>query len=223
MVVSFLFYKLKLFPMKRSALFFLLVMIPFIIIAQETGKDAVVAAVRMNVMYRGLPNPVEIAVPGVSSDRVSATATNGTINKTAVGWEVIPAGEGELAISVLVNNKKIAEKMFRVKNVPAPVAVFAGKYNGVTSKDNALKNALLEVKLIDFDWDIRFVVKSFSLFFSDEAGDKIEYSNDNKLTDKMRSIINQCKRGQYIIFKDIKAVGPDGKVMDLNPIVLKIE
>jgi hypothetical protein len=39
----------------------------------------------------------------------------------------------------------------------------------------------------------------------------------------MRSIISDLKSGQYIIFKDIKAIGPDGKLKDLNPLVLKIE
>ena len=55
-------------------------------------------------------------------------------------------------------------------------------------------------------------------------GGDIEIPSDgNKLTDKMKSLMAGYKRGQTIVFKAIKSIGPDGKIRDLNPIVLKIE
>jgi gliding motility-associated protein GldM len=208
--------------MKTICLIFSLLLIPFLVNGQEMGKDAVVAPVKMNVFYRGLPNPVEIAVPGVSSDKVTATTTNGTMKRVKNGWEVSPGDQSESVITILVNNRKVSEKTFRVKNVPDPVAVFAGKSIGSTSKDIASKAEVLEAVLKDFDWDLNFNIESFKFLFSKDNVDYQFLSQGNKLTDEMKSLISGLKTGQMIIFRDIKARGPDGKIRDLNPIILAI-
>jgi hypothetical protein len=198
-------------------------MLPLIITAQEAAKDAVVAPVKMNVMYRGMANPFEIAVPGVASEKITATVSNGTIKKVASGWEISPGDASECVVSVLVDNKKVSDKKFRIKLVPDPVAVFAGKYDGRVTKDIALKTEVLDAELINFDWDLKFTVKSFRFLSSDGKYDYEEVSNGNKLTDKMRSLITNCKTGQNIVFKDIVAIGPDGKNRNLNPVVIVLE
>jgi hypothetical protein len=197
-------------------------MLSTIVAAQETGKNAVVSPVYMNILYRGFANPVEIAVPGIASENVTAQVTNGTIRKISAGWEVLPGDQNESVITVLVNNKKVSEKIFRVKNVPNPIAVFAEKYDGHISKDVALNTELLEVELKDFGWDLKFVIKSFTFSCSNEKSDPGLLADGNKITDKMKALIAGCKTGQNIIFKDIKALGPDGRPRDLNQIVLTI-
>jgi hypothetical protein len=209
--------------MKTICLIISLLIIPFFVNAQKTGNDAVVASIYMNVLYRGMANPIEIAVPGVTSDKVTAIITNGTLSKTSTGLSVSPGEQDESIITVLVDNKKVSEKTFRVKNVPNPVAVFAGKYDGNITKDIALKTEVLEVELKNFDWDLKFAIKSFILFCSDGKSDFEEISNGNKITDKMRSLIADCRVGQNIVFKDIKAIGPDGRSRELNPIVLTLK
>lgn len=209
--------------MKSTYLVLCLLMLPIIVPAQEIGKDAVVASTKMNVLYRGLANPIEIAVPGITSDKVTATTTNGTIKRINNGWEVLPGAQSESVITVLVNNRKVSEKIFRIKNVPNPVAVFTGKSNGSTSKDIASKTEVLEAELKDFDWDLNFKIESFKLLSKKDNIDMVLSSKGNKLTDSMRLIIADLKRGQYITIKDIKAIGPDGKSRDLLPIILKID
>ncbi|MGD0341390.1 MAG: GldM family protein [Bacteroidales bacterium] len=205
--------------MKIICLILSSLLIPFIVDAQ----DAVVSAVKMNVLFRGVSNPVEIAVSGVKSDKVTATITNGTIKKVAKGWEVMPGEQAESIITVSVDNKKVSEKSFRVKNIGTPVAVFAGLTDGIISKDAASKTDALEAKLINSDWDLQFEIVSFSLFCSNATGEIMELSKGSKLTDKMKSIIANCKKGQKIIFKDIKAIDQDGKIRELNPIVLELD
>jgi hypothetical protein len=46
--------------------------------------------------------------------------------------------------------------------------------------------------------------------------------HNNRLTDKQKSLISNLRAGQKLIIEKIKAVGPDGKTRDLNPIILKI-
>lgn len=209
--------------MKTICLIISLSIISFFVNAQKIGNDAVIASVNMNVLYRGMANPIEMAVPGVTSDKVTAIITNGTLSKTATGLSVSPGEETESIITVFVDNKKVSEKIFRVKNVPNPVAVFAGKYEGQIAKEIALKTEILEVELRDFLWDLKFEIKSFTFFCSQDNIDREESSNGNKLTDKMKSLISDIKPGKMIAFKDIKAIGPDGKIKNLNQIVLTIK
>jgi hypothetical protein len=209
--------------MKTIYLISCLLMLPLIITAQEAGKDAVVAPVKMNVMYRGMANPIEIAVPGVASDKITATVSNGTIKKVGSGWEVSPGDASECVVTVLVDNIKVSDKTFRIKLVPNPVAVFAGSYDGSVTKEIALKTEALVAELINFDWDLKFTIKSFTFFCSDGKYDYEEVSTGNKLTDKMRSLISNCKTGQNIVFKDIISEGPDGRSRNLNPIVLRLK
>lgn len=190
--------------------------------AQDIDKDAVVAPVKMNILYRGMANPIEISVPGVTSDKVTASISNGTIKKVTNGWEVSPGDQSEIVVTVLVNNKKVSEKIFRVKDVPNPIAIFAGKNEGNITKDIALKTETLDVELKDFAWDLKFAIKSFTLFCSNEKGEYEETAKGNKITDKMKSLISDCKVGQNIVFKDIQAIGPDGRQRNLNAIVLTI-
>jgi gliding motility-associated protein GldM len=209
--------------MKTITLFVALAILPVIITAQEIVKDAVVAPVKMNIFYRGVSNPVEIAVPGVSTDKISATVTNGTISKANGGWEIKPGDKSETVVTVLVNNKKVTEKTFRVKDVPDPVAVFAGKNEGKISRDLALKTNVLDVELKNFDWDLKFTVKSFVLLCTNGKMDFEETSDGNNVSVRMKSLISDCKPGQNIIFKDIKAIGPDGRSRDLNPVILVLQ
>ena len=95
---------------KMVGMILFLVMVPFIVNAQGTSQDAVVAATNMNVLYLGIANPVEVAVPGVLSDKVTVTLSNGTIKKVSNGWEVFPANTGESVFTISVNGKKLLIK-----------------------------------------------------------------------------------------------------------------
>jgi hypothetical protein len=51
----------------------------------------------------------------------------------------------------------------------------------------------------------------------------MEFAKDNRITERMKSLLTHLQRGQTLAFKDIKATGPDGRTVDLNPIILKID
>lgn len=209
--------------MKTICLIFSLLIMPFFVNAQDNSANAVVAAAKMNVLYRGVNNPIEVAVPGIPSDKVSIMVTNGTLSKTAEGFSVSPGEQAESVIKVLVDNKEISEKKFRIKNIPEPIALFAGKHEGQIEKEVALKTDNLVADLKDFLWDLKFTITEFTLFYSMDKIDIEETSKSNKVTDKMKSMIAGMTPGKIIAFKDIKAVGPDGKIKNLDQIVLTIK
>jgi hypothetical protein len=187
------------------------------------GQDAVVSAVNMNVLYRGIPNPIEIAVPGITSDRINITSNDGMINRTDKGWVINPGGKNECVISVFADKKKVADKIFRVKPISKPIVLLAGIANGAISKEKAIKNGILEVMQPDFVWDIQYTIVGFSMLTSTEKGDTRRLTKGNTLTDEMKSQISELTRGQMVTFTDIEAMGPSGTIVQLNPIVLQIE
>jgi TonB-dependent SusC/RagA subfamily outer membrane receptor len=188
----------------------------------HTGQDAVVAPVNMNILYRGISNPVEIAVPGVPSDEVTAAITNGSLVKKDQGWEVMPEGDSESVITVFVRNEKVSEKRFRVKNIPVRTATVAGTSSGSIDRTAASQATELQIELSDFPFDQKFEITGFTFLMRSNNKDIQLYSGSNKLTDEMRAYIADLQRGQEVIFKDIRAEGPDGKIINILPIILKI-
>ncbi len=40
---------------------------------------------------------------------------------------------------------------------------------------------------------------------------------------KQKDLLNRLTRGKYLTIKDIKAIGPDNRTVDLSPILFKID
>ncbi len=210
--------------MKSRYLFFLMVLISTTIYAQENGNDVVIALPNINVLYAGISNPIQIAVPGITSEKITATVTNGSITKTGTGWEIQPTTESEpVILTVSVNNQKLTEKTFRVISIPVLHAVLAGKVNGAVSKNEIIKTGILEIEMNEFLLNNSFDVKSYNFQYSENGNNKEISVNSNKLTDEIKSIISNMKSGQDVIFKDIKVASPDGRTQNISPLILSID
>ena len=110
-----------------------------------------------------------------------------------------------------------------MKKIPPPIAEFAGRSQGTIPKNVAAAQSLVLAKLVDFDFDLRYDITEFKLFYSDKGSDYSEASTSTNLTTKMKTLIGAMARGRTLIIKDIKAKGPDGRINDLPPILLTIE
>ncbi|MDE6715253.1 MAG: gliding motility protein GldM, partial [Muribaculaceae bacterium] len=65
---------------------------------------ATVSATMMNVLYAGIDNPISIAVPGVPSNSISATMTNGTLSRSGDHWVAKPSKVGSDAVVTVTAN-----------------------------------------------------------------------------------------------------------------------
>jgi hypothetical protein len=175
----------------------------------------------MNVLYLGVENPIESAVPGIPANDIKIVASNGRIRKTETGWSIFPDQLPECIISVMVKNKKITDKTFRVLPLPEPQAVFRGINQGAMSLDRIKEAACIDVKIPDFMWDIEFTVKSFTFMASVDGKEYEETSTGNELTETMMSYLSELKRGDAVAFKNIIAIGPDGREQEVNPLIIK--
>ena len=86
---------------------------------------SVVSAERLNVVYRGIDNPIKIAVPGAESFIASAP---GLKKGTGEGNYILNPGSGnEVTITIvgkMTEGKLLTEKkVFRIKGLPAPAGI----------------------------------------------------------------------------------------------------
>ena len=93
-------------------------------------NSATISADKMNVVYRGVVNPMTISFAGVSDNNVSASAPgltkgsgNGKYNMSpGQGTEVVISVTGKLPDNSSVNDKRV----YRIKNIPAPQGAIGG-------------------------------------------------------------------------------------------------
>jgi gliding motility-associated protein GldM len=192
----------------------------------------------MNVMYFSIPNPIDVSVPGVSPDKIRIRVVNGSYTTEKVknskgdsfrgNYAVKPEAAGknvQIIVSTEDNGKTTtyAPYDFRVKSIPNPEARFGGKTTGTITKAQAAAQAGVFAILPDFDFDLQYSVTSFTILYSDRMGDFEETSTNSNLTAKQKDLLNRLTKGKNLIIKDIRALGPDGKTRDLNPVILKID
>ena len=190
-----------------------------------------VAATKMNVFYIGVDNPVSISVPGVAAENLYPGITSGaslTRDPEGKDWIVrVPKGMKKAVVTADANfeGKRInmGSREFRVKRVPDPVAEIAGQKEGSINKNTLLAANAIIPSMKDFEFDLYFEVKSFTMA-TIIGGDWIPKSTrGNTFSEEMISIIRNAKRKQKFFFENIQAVGPDGTTRTLNTINLIID
>jgi gliding motility-associated protein GldM len=194
---------------------------------QVAAPSAVVKPDKMNVLYIGVPNPMSISAPGIDKANLVVSMTGGSITGAAGVYtaNVKEIGEAKITVSgVITKGGKSATfgtSIFRVKRIPDPKAVFAGKSGGSTGAANIRAQDRVFAKLDNFDFDAKFNVTRFTLILIKPRQDAISLTTSGgELSAQMKAAMSGVAVGTTIVFKDIIAVGPDGTQRGLDPIVL---
>jgi gliding motility-associated protein GldM len=196
----------------------------------EVAKPSlVVSPTKMNVLYRGIDNPVSISVPGVPQQSLTASLSNGTLVKQPDGSYIARVSSGsEAVVSVTAEINGVKRQMgtfpFRLKSVPDPVAKFAGKYpTDNTVKPSDLTAALgVFAELKDFVFDLNYPIKSFDITLVRGADVKTLSSSSNKVTEEQKEMLRQVRRNDVISIENIRATAPDNTIRKLGGINLRV-
>ncbi|HNX84601.1 MAG: gliding motility protein GldM [Bacteroidales bacterium] len=194
--------------------------------------NVVVSPTAMNVLYQGIQNPLDISVPGVGSDKLTVRMTNGDISKGKyknyrgeyVAQPRTVGQNAQIIVSANIDGKvqSFPPVEFRVRRLPDPEARFANMKEGNVLKSVAAAQQVVTAVLENFEFDLTYTVTGFTVSVNDKGYEITAESNNNRLTDKQKGLIGNLRAGQKLIIEKIKAVGPDGRTRDLNPIILKI-
>jgi gliding motility-associated protein GldM len=189
----------------------------------------VVSPTKMNVLYKGIDNPVSISVPGVSQDALSASISTGSLSKLPDGSYIAKVRRGTKAtVSVTAEINGERQSMgsfdFRLKSVPDPVASFANK----GPKDNTVKKSQLTAALgviadlEDFVFDLKYPIRSFEITVISGGDVKTLQSSNNRVTPQMKELMQTLRRNQLVVIENIKATAPDGTIRKLGSISLRV-
>lgn len=168
-------------------------------------NSANISADKMNVVYRGLQNPITITFAGIPDDKVNASAP-GLVKGSKPGQYTLTPGTGnEITVNVtgkLPNGQTVTDKkVFRIKPTPNPT----GAINGITGSQKGSKNRLnysqITASLGGFLWDLKYQVVSFSIKV---PGQPVVFVQGDWLDDACKKVIERANKGDKVIISDIK-------------------
>ena len=184
-----------------------------------------VSATKMNVVYRGIKNP--IAVGGGVGGEISASASSGTLTRTGNGtYDLLPGEANEVTISVTSAGSSLGSMKFRVKDLPKPTALIRNVVNGQVSKSALQAAGRVEAEMKDFDFDgVHYDVVGYTFRYKTKSGTTKEAkANSGNFTDEIRNAIGQSNVGDMFVFTAIQVRGNDGKTKTLEtPIGIEIK
>jgi gliding motility-associated protein GldM len=183
---------------------------------QVAEPNLIVSPSKMNVFYMGIENPVEVSIPGLAADRVTATVNNGTIRRgSGSSYIVIPNRLGLSTVSVTATIDGVTRNMgsteFRVRSVPDPVATVAGREGGNIGRNLLLAQTGVLAEMKDFDFDLSFTVTGFTVSSTRDGFQVDERSTSNRFTEAQKELIRRAAPGSRIYIEDIMAAGPAGQ------------
>ena len=191
-------------------------------------KSANISADKMNVVYRGLPNPMTISFAGISDDKVSASAP-GLTRATGTGkYNLIPGSGTEVKVSVtakLPDGKPVSDsKIFRIKNIPAPAGAIGGGIGTQKGAKSRLEVSQISAQLQDFLYDLNFQVTRFSFKVPGQAA--IIVSGD-RVNAQCKAALARATKGDQISIFDIKTkiMGTTANIVpkDAAPVIYEIQ
>lgn len=166
---------------------------------------AVISADKMNVVYRGVDNPMTISIPGVADNNVNASApglsaAGGSkyIMKPRQGRTVKIVASGKLPDGQSISTTS----EFRIKDIPRPTGTVRGETGSLKMSRNNLEISTIGATLEDFDFDLDIRVSEFKLKV---PGQPTVAVNGNRLDARAKSALRRAKRGEDVQIFDIKA------------------
>ena len=189
-------------------------------------NEAVISADKMNVVYRGVVNPMTISMPGVPDSQVTASAP-GLSRTSGPNYIMKPnVGSAEVTINVtgtFEGQKFSSSKKFRVKDIPKPEGAILRTTGAVKlAKANILAGEL-SVAFNDFDFDLSTRVNSFRILVPGQPSVVVQ-GNRVSASGAAAAAVNRAKRGDIIQISEIRysVSGYSGTPKPATPISIEV-
>ncbi len=189
-------------------------------------NSAVISADKMNVVYRGVNNPMTISIPGVPNVNAKAPGLRkvGGAGKYMMNVTTVKSREVSIRVSgALANGTTVSDsKKFRIKDIPRPVGTVRGEDGSIKMARNALSISSIGAILPDFDFDIKLKVTGFK--FKVEGQPTVSIRG-GRLDSKAKSALRKAKRGSSVQIIDIKAqltTNAGYKLKKISPVIVEL-
>jgi gliding motility-associated protein GldM len=187
---------------------------------------AVVSATKMNVVYRGIPNPISISVPGYSAQEIMARTSIGSLSAAGQAGTYnlsVPVNDvnKELVVEVSVKDKatnsvrKMGEQRYRLKNIPKPTPrLGAIDASGEYSSGVLQASPFVYAELKDFAFEgINYTPIEYAILWAPKKGDaRVLPGKGQAVTPEMKNAFKSSRPGDRFVLAEMKAQGPAGLV-----------
>jgi len=189
---------------------------------------AVIAADKMNVVYRGVVNPMTISIPGIPDNKVRASGA-GLSLVSGTKYNMSPASGRTVSITAsgtLPDGKPVSSSVeFRIKDIPRPTGTIRGETGdggAVKMNRQGLEISSVGAALPDFDFDLKLNVTGFSFKVSGQPTVRV---SGRKLDNAAKGALRRAKRGDVVQIIDINASisGNSGyKLKKISPVIIEL-
>ena len=186
---------------------------------------ALIAADKMNVVYRGVANPMSISIPGIPNNKVSASAPG--LRKVNGSKYIMNPGKGRtvkiVASGILPDGQRISTPAeFRIKDIPRPSGTVRGEPNSAKMPRRNLEVSTVGALLEDFDFDLNLAISGFKFKVPGQPTVSVK---GNKLDSRAKSALKRAKRGDAVQIFDINAYITNNrtyKLKKVSPVIVEI-
>lgn len=206
--------------------------IPYATTYQVMAPLLVASPTKMNVLYRGVDNPIELSVPGVPVDRVQASISTGRIVRGGTGWVATGMTDSKAEVFATVtmadgSTRRIGPVPFRVKNLPPPTPYVKDKGPADSRIPlNELKSAGGIAVKTNTEFGDVWAATGYTFTFQRGGGAPIVHvCQGNIFPQAVLGVLDKVKPGDKVFFEEIKAklANGQGHEVKLAPIVLKVQ
>lgn len=198
-----------------------------------------VSPTKMNVLYRGVKNPISISVPGVAPQNLIAIMEGGSLSpdiSSGSGNYIIETSgriEAKVLVSAMIDGKiqTLGSFIFRIKNVPDPIGTIAGVSGGLVSANRLTAAPTVIPKMVNFDFELFFKTTSFDIVY--QVGTSLITKNisGGSIPPDALDQVRRLTKGSRVFIENISAVMLDRNnqpvagipPFHLSPISLRIE
>lgn len=188
-------------------------------------NEAVISADKMNVVYRGVDNPMTISMPGVPDNKITASAP-GLQKRGGSSYSMNPGQGNEVTIVVTgeVDGQKFSSsKKFRVKGLPKPEGAILRTTGAVKLPKQNITAGEISVIYDNFDFDLTASVNSFRILVPGQPSQVVQ-GNRVSANPAAAAAVGRAKKGDIIQISEIRysVKGYSGTNPPATPISIEV-
>lgn len=191
----------------------------------KAQAGALLSADKMNVLYRGLANPITGSILGADTSGLSLSAPGASVSGGRGKWMVTPSTGNTVNLTISGKDSKgktITQSFpFRIKNVPPPVGQIQGS-SVVSMPASAIANQRVNAAMPDFDFPVSFTVNSFKF----KAPGKAAMSISGSSLGGVASLTKNLRAGDVVYVFDIEATATglgNQRLKNIPPIIINVQ
>lgn len=188
-------------------------------------NSATISADKMNVVYRGVKNPMTISFAGIPDNKVNASAqglSKGGGSRYVMDATTIKGREVTINVTgTLPDGGRVSDNAkFRIKDLPRPTGTVRGQTSAKMQRQG-LEKSTVGAMFEDFDFELPLRVTGFKFKVPGQPTITVK---GNKLDSRAKGALRKAKRGSGVQIFDIeaKASGVSVILKKVSPVFIEL-